>query len=1240
MIRKIRENGRAMFLILLLVATIFAASISISIAWYSNNTRSDTSITGIIHGLYFERGTGTENDPYVIARPIQLYYFSWLQYLGYFNTVDDNGIVQQVYFEVADDFGKIIDMEGFVIPPVGTVDYPFIGNFNGGDMLITNLTVLANEKDSYSNAPSLVDDEIGVQIVGFFGVIGATNQNGKVTIDGVEYLYDSNVVSVHNFMLDNITLKSTAPKDGKTLVGIAAGYVNGNVSDIAVGNATLEVSDGVTPLATGTESISDYTIVGYCTEQYKDSFSVIDVEITDPDTKIETPEEGDDSGQGAGWGGSIDMQGMYNILSAIYDSAYNPNYVSSEYVTIDYTNLDAEGSPAITRTETESNESGFRIYDSGSGGSFVFSTYNDSQNTKQYLYLHGEDTYNINNGKTTYTETIKYVDVTLIKNGEYYLGADEGVIFTTTDAANAAAWIFSGNYIYTVIGETTYYLNRNGTTQLALSTSTNNRTSWANNSGAYYCTVNNTRYYIECDDNGNWRLSTEGSTTYTYYLISDGDGHYLNLNDSAEIAVGNSAESATRWQFANNGDNPSGNMSTVINSTTYYLNPTRSGNTYSLQISDSSNGNVSWSNNNGALYYSWNNGRNTRYLGYNNNTWRLINQQRTLSIEPEEITVTNTVADFALELINAQVKRSETETARENVSVDVPDTWFPLSMEENPDGSYSVANSNTGYLVSGSDFKNTDYPHRSGNIRVSYYNKTGGTNNISQSISNGRLNQASIYSISYFSNGTFATINSAENAISKFGFEKYEKSFNTIDEIVAESTYVYGLHFMDATIDKNSYITIDGAIINKGGTTVPNPIQNYQLPRNAISFNLAQPGFINFFAGTYFPDNSSFFSLYKIERESDNATLKDIKEIIEIYALVSTNGTADRSDDKIDKSVPYIYKYSDGSFSGEFLTDFDNAYEYVEIFDTSWLKSPSSLNDNSVYYFEIPVNEGEYALGSVEGSNGAYLLYLDLAAFAQELQQITTTEYVTTVKSTYEYPLGVQFVEGNAESYSSEGFDSSNSAAIRIIEPGSITVTRNDQTIMISPPTSGQIPIFVGDGMTLTDGINTLTLSPMEQKTVVERRVTVQLINLTTKKITTTITTTVQITENGITTTTERVDTVDENGVLTEGETTTVENAETLTPPDTAVITLHALPSGTDALTEIVYTLELNEPVVGNDGSSLVTVNTYDITLKSNEEGLAVSVTESADYAVNVNGVAVDGSAAGIEVMYDGTLTE
>lgn len=76
-------------------------------------------------GAYFEGGDGTSENPYQIANARQLYYFSWLQDLGYFNkkkTVDgvETSEIEQTYFILNND----IDALGYTAPPRGNQNLP------------------------------------------------------------------------------------------------------------------------------------------------------------------------------------------------------------------------------------------------------------------------------------------------------------------------------------------------------------------------------------------------------------------------------------------------------------------------------------------------------------------------------------------------------------------------------------------------------------------------------------------------------------------------------------------------------------------------------------------------------------------------------------------------------------------------------------------------------------------------------------------------------------------------------------------------------------------------------------------------------------------------------------------------------------------------------------------------------------------------------------------------------------
>ncbi len=163
----------------------------------------------------------------------------------------------------------------------------------------------------------------------------------------------------------------------------------------------------------------------------------------------------------------------------------------------------------------------------------------------------------------------------------------------------------------------------------------------------------------------------------------------------------------------------------------------------------------------------------------------------------------------------------------------------------------------------------------------------------------------------------------------------------------------YGLHFMDAAVDANNLYTLSSAKI--GDATY----EDRQMVANSVDFIVEKKGYIRFIAGTSYTNNNSFFTLYHISRSDDGKTVTAIKEISKIYS----------------KGSSYFYAYV-----GE--TDNYGADDsYTLEFDCSWITTPEDyLSDDALYYFAIPVNAGEYALGSGTDRIGAYLYYLDIGS--------------------------------------------------------------------------------------------------------------------------------------------------------------------------------------------------------------------------------------------------------------------
>ena len=313
-----------------------------------------------------------------------------------------------------------------------------------------------------------------------------------------------------------------------------------------------------------------------------------------------------------------------------------------------------------------------------------------------------------------------------------------------------------------------------------------------------------------------------------------------------------------------------------------------------------------------------------------------------------------------------------------------PDTYFPLRFnEENPN---EVDSTNTGYVISG---PTATPPRPPGNIRVSQYLQNP---YIAQSLTNGKLADNKILTISSNAAGT----GQQTQSVSAYGISRYAKYITSKEKLQAtldEDRYVYGLHFTNAAISETDLVRVPYALIN--GTSY----YNYEMPRNCIDFKLQSNGFINFFAGTYFSGGTvnSFFSLHKIERYEDGDLIPngkavgDIKSIREIKAIY---------EDTVNGSTVYRYQ-----FIGE------SAPSGTLVFDTAWLTDPASVgsnqNQNTVFYFEIPAGAGEFALGSVPGKDGAYLIYLDIATARADTLSIFEKQEIT--QYTYDFPAGVMF---------------------------------------------------------------------------------------------------------------------------------------------------------------------------------------------------------------------------------------
>ncbi len=303
------ENSKSPLLILGVAFLVGAASLGVvSLAWFAapkTQVVSD-SIEGAGTGSYFQGGDGSESNPYQIATKKQLYYFNWLQDLGYFNNyeTDESGsqttTIKQVYFILNND----IDASGFVLPPAGTKQYPFLGNFNGAGYTISNLTISNSATElTKSGWPKGAESSNGIltnaEIVGFFGIVG--EWDNKDSSGNKKYTFSSEANSVEDLYFDKLSVNSSA---SSTLSGLLAGYVNGKMSHCGVRAGKLTYASGVSPIAddvfgTSNTKLSKYSLIG---DYNEDNFT--------------WEGKGGDSSD-TGYGTSTDIRALYDEMARL-----------------------------------------------------------------------------------------------------------------------------------------------------------------------------------------------------------------------------------------------------------------------------------------------------------------------------------------------------------------------------------------------------------------------------------------------------------------------------------------------------------------------------------------------------------------------------------------------------------------------------------------------------------------------------------------------------------------------------------------------------------------------------------------------------------------------------------------------------------------------------------------------------------------------------------------------------------
>ena len=330
----------------------------------------------------------------------------------------------------------------------------------------------------------------------------------------------------------------------------------------------------------------------------------------------------------------------------------------------------------------------------------------------------------------------------------------------------------------------------------------------------------------------------------------------------------------------------------------------------------------------------------------------------------------------------------------------IPETYVPLATSGIEDG-YAIDSKNTGYFAG--DLMRESNTVRTASYANTYIGKsiypfTTNASNYDGSKLEVLSNKSNTYSGTPINDyarinngiaGNTGDVQAYAATINTSSFvqqgTKYTAAYSKMKEILSESSFVQGLHFTGNVINKDNVATVPKAYING------NLINNYKTLKSSVDFTLKENGYINFFAGSYGNygtsanpdiDCDSFFSLHTVERDAD----KNITNTKQIYFIYKNTNQETKS------TYPHLY-YDDNNNLIEVGYNSSNVTKGELEFDMNFLHNAPPVIQ-AVYYFEIPVNLGEFALGSVSANKtkGAYLMYLDIGASGEQKEPTVNDE--------------------------------------------------------------------------------------------------------------------------------------------------------------------------------------------------------------------------------------------------------
>ena len=508
-----KKSSRLKTLLISLIS-ILSATLAIStFAWYSelNSAFDPDNVKSSVITQYFDSGTGTQNDPFVITRPIHYYRLVELQESNTFLVNGTPFADAELYFQ----FGKK-DIDGNASTSDDNI-YKFYDYDNSGVL----------QEDSYSSILNM----------NYY-----SGSNALPPLGSSEHPFKGHILG-HNLTISNLHINGSGYSD----IGVFGYVANGaTISDAYFENPHIDAGGNSSSATSGTghSSHSTHTYIGYLAGHvYNASATFSNVYINNCEL-TNTTGNPDEMINTYGYFGHVDFPSDVSADSASFAVEAK---ASDIYSAIDNSYSSATGNNVTTRDTyyTPSNITYQNAVTNPSSGTYSMGKYSNSPNypyslstigyvggdtvTKHVRYYIGENNLGTLAATTTQLES-EPADWSVVADGTY-------IFWDTTDQCWYYAVVesetsqqqqditfncFTISYVY---NSTTYYLKYNNATLVATSTAPTSNTI-------------DDYYFVFKPSAGSTGISelTSNSNSDNVYIYSPAHQKYLSIVDTVSTS--------------------------------------------------------------------------------------------------------------------------------------------------------------------------------------------------------------------------------------------------------------------------------------------------------------------------------------------------------------------------------------------------------------------------------------------------------------------------------------------------------------------------------------------------------------------------------------------------------------------------------------------------------------------------------------------------------------------------------